>query len=592
VNKKMDKKIPIYAPDRHDFFIGINCSHDASVTMVRDGEIIYHNQDERILNNKGCWSFGHSLSEAYNIAKLNVMIVHEILNTKINIRTTASNLFDVYDSDIKSIVSKRDVKRAINPFYTEIINRWHEYMEDRHLYYYSDHHEAHAKCAFYNSGFDEAICLIIDGGGGGYIHDFHTVREAQSIFYFNSNEIEYLSSIGQIADKLNTPEERNKWSNRLPFSKFKEVTKHRTLVPMGKIFAETSKRCVGDGRGAGKLMGLSAYGKENEKIKIDPFVNGAGNFEWFENNQMEKLLEQGVPKEDLAYIVQKRSQEEVLKKVRYALSKKPNCFNICLSGGLFYNVINNYALLKEFPHINFWFEPLAGDEGVSVGCALGEYYRVTKSKKRNKLHTLYLGQQANYNRDLLSNEKEIYNVEPKDVAKLLAEKNVVALYQGKAEAGPRALGNRSILYDPRDPNGRDVVNRVKKREWYRPFAGTVLEEHASKWFDMAGQKSSPFMMFAMKCHEDKQKLVPALQHNDGTSRIQTLRYDQNANYYELIKEFYSLTGVPMVLNTSFNLAGDALVHDMERALETCRGGGIRYLYCPERKMLIDFTENL
>lgn len=176
-----------------------------------------------------------------------------------------------------------------------------------------------------------------------------------------------------------------------------------------------------------------------------------------------------------------------------------------------------------------------------------------------------------------------------DVAKLISEKNIVAIYQGRAEIGPRALGNRSIIYDPRDQNGRDIINDVKGREKFRPFAGTVLEEYAHEWFDMGKLERSPFMMYAVKCKDEYRDIVPALQHNDGTCRVQTVSYLQNPHYYNLIKCFYDITGIPMVLNTSFNLSGEALVDTMDDALWTCRNGKIPYLYCPEKGMMIKFS---
>jgi len=182
--------------------------------------------------------------------------------------------------------------------------------------------------------------------------------------------------------------------------------------------------------------------------------------------------------------------------------------------------------------------------------------------------------------------RDVVQTGPKEIAEILANRNVVAIYQGQAEAGPRALGNRSILYDPRDPDGRDVVNKIKKREYFRPFAGSVLEDKASEWFDMATLKSSPYMMYAVQALDERRNLMPGLQHNDGTSRIQTVNESQNKNYYNLIKEFDKITGVPMLLNTSFNLAGDTLVQTMDDAIRTCREGGIEFLYCPDINTLI------
>jgi len=130
-----------------------------------------------------------------------------------------------------------------------------------------------------------------------------------------------------------------------------------------------------------------------------------------------------------------------------------------------------------------------------------------------------------------------YRVNHAQVAKLISKRNIVTIFQGRSEAGPRALGNRSILYDPTDPNGKDFVNQVKKREWFRPFAGTVLKEKAHEYFDMAGLEESPFMMYAMDVWPDKQKIIPAITHVDGTCRIQTVTEEQNPHYYKLIQEF-------------------------------------------------------
>ena len=180
-----------------------------------------------------------------------------------------------------------------------------------------------------------------------------------------------------------------------------------------------------------------------------------------------------------------------------------------------------------------------------------------------------------------------YRVTHAQVAKLISKRNIVTIFQGRSEAGPRALGNRSILYDPTDPNGKDFVNIVKKREWFRPFAGTVLLEKAHEYFDMAGLKESPFMMYAMDVWPDKQKIIPAITHVDGTCRIQTVTEEQNPHYYKLIQEFEKITGVPILFNTSFNLAGDPLVETIEDALETMLKSEMKYMYVPELEMLLE-----
>ena len=161
-----------------------------------------------------------------------------------------------------------------------------------------------------------------------------------------------------------------------------------------------------------------------------------------------------------------------------------------------------------------------------------------------------------------------------------------ALYQGRSECGPRALGNRSIIFDPRIPNGKKIVNRVKKREQFRPFAATVLEEECHKWFDMIGLDSSPFMTFAFNILENKKDQVPSIVHVDNTCRIQTVNQNQNKIYYDLIKTFFNITGVPMLLNTSFNLAGNPMVEDVSDAIQTLYKSQLDYVYFPELNLLV------
>jgi carbamoyltransferase len=174
----------------------------------------------------------------------------------------------------------------------------------------------------------------------------------------------------------------------------------------------------------------------------------------------------------------------------------------------------------------------------------------------------------------------------KEIAKIISDKNIVALFQGQSEAGHRALGNRSILYDPRDPNGKDHVNTVKNREWYRPFAASVMVEYANEWFDMRGVKESPYMMYAFDVLKDKSHLIPCVVHVDNTCRAQTVSRSQNLHFYNLISAFNDLTNVPMLFNTSFNLAGEVMVETKNDAIDTFNRSNIQYLYFPESRELI------
>jgi carbamoyltransferase len=180
----------------------------------------------------------------------------------------------------------------------------------------------------------------------------------------------------------------------------------------------------------------------------------------------------------------------------------------------------------------------------------------------------------------------IKDVDYDDIADLIKEKNILTIFQGRCEAGPRALGNRSILYDPRDSNAKDIVNRVKKREWFRPFAGTILLDYVHDWFDMAGLKENPFMSYAVEVLPHKKDLIPGIIHVDNTCRIQTVTEKQNYHYYNLIKSFYKKTSIPILFNTSFNLGGETLVQTLEDAVDTLKRSEIKYLFLPEKMELL------
>ena len=172
-----------------------------------------------------------------------------------------------------------------------------------------------------------------------------------------------------------------------------------------------------------------------------------------------------------------------------------------------------------------------------------------------------------------------------DVVDLLVKKNIVCIHQGRTEAGPRALGNRSILYDPRDSEAQKKVNDAKGRQWWRPFAASVLAEHSAEWFEMLSLKESPFMMYAIPVKEDKKELIPGVVHVDGTCRIQTVTEEQNYHYYHLIKTFYEETGIPMLFNTSLNLAGKVISHTVYDTYELLNQSCIEYVYEPEHEKI-------
>ena len=268
--------------------------------------------------------------------------------------------------------------------------------------------------------------------------------------------------------------------------------------------------------------------------------------------------------------------------------------NIVLSGGYGLNCVSNYGYLEELNKhgINLYVEPISSDAGTAIGAAMIAWQQSSRDSKTKPFgESLYLGPPKEYAYLEVEAVAEKYNAEITDaneqgVVKLMRDKNIVAMFQGRSEAGPRALGNRSLMFDPTFEDGKDFVNRIKRREYFRPFAGSILAEHAHEWFDMRGMEESPHMMYAMNCQEGVAEKIPSIIHVDGTCRIQTVKEQQNENYYAVINEFYAQTGVPIIFNTSFNLGGEPLVETLDDALRTLANSDIEYLYLPEHGKLL------
>ena len=186
--------------------------------------------------------------------------------------------------------------------------------------------------------------------------------------------------------------------------------------------------------------------------------------------------------------------------------------------------------------------------------------------------------------------KTINNVTVEEIFGLLCNYAAIALFQGEAEAGPRALGNRSIIFDPRVPSGQTYINKLKKRESWRPFAGTILKEQANQWFDMQGIEDSPWMSYAVQLRDESNAdRIPAIMHQDNTCRIQTLEREQNPVFYDLIHHYWKNSDdqtIPILGNTSFNLAGEPLVHTIDDAIQTLEDSELEYLWFPEKEELI------
>jgi carbamoyltransferase len=313
----------------------------------------------------------------------------------------------------------------------------------------------------------------------------------------------------------------------------------------------------------GKIMGLAQY---RDFIDLLP--------QKYKNNIWIKRVHECAN-------IQKYTQEKVFYMIK-EYSKKYNINNIVLTGGYGLNCVANNYIIENLPNINFYADPVCFDAGISIGAAFYQYFIHTNEMPK-KIENVYIG---NLEKIYDIRNLNVFECSPKDVAKIVADGNIVAIFHGHAEAGQRALGNRSILFDPRQIDGRDKVNMVKNRELFRPFAGSILEEEASKYFEMHNQINSPYMMFAFKTKNNFWEKIPAIVHVDKTCRIQTVNKKQNTVFYNIILEFYKKTGIPIIGNTSFNLAGEPLVDTLDDAIKTLKNSKINYLYLPDIDKLI------
>ena len=488
----------------------------------------------------------------------------------------------------------------------------------------STHHKLHAACAFYRSGFDRAAAVVVDGAGTFIPMNINGENEMtwelESMF-----NCEYPSEFKTVYKHQGG---RGPWGS-IRFEEFSseregEEGTHEMILDetagITKAYEAVTQYCGWAPIEAGKTMGLFPYGKPNDDIPdvytdyngtaawktsnrdliVPTYPNGAvvnqGRFKFLQTDydyEGDKTLLEN--RRDMAYAIQVESQQMVLDLIRKVVDMTGQT-NVVLTGGYALNCVANYWYLEQLKDegINLFVEPVSNDAGTAIGAALLQYHRVTKDAQvREPLKSLYTGFEYTYATEEIVDTADkyestrVFEATNKDVIDLITNKNIVAVFQGRSEAGPRALGNRSILYDPRDPDGKDFVNKVKRREYFRPFAGSILKEHVHEWFDLRGMDETPFMMYAVKCQEGIEEKIPAIIHVDGTCRIQTVTEEQNKNYHDLIKEFYEATGCPIVFNTSFNLGGEPLVETLDDACRTLANSDIEYLYLPEYGLMVE-----
>ena len=584
---------------------GVARGHNGGVCLLKDGEIVFSIEEERLSRQKYDGGPYASLVKILEYTdKIDYLVVSHTQPDESRVEFSGDNV----------IVGLARKLRLINDPNNQVImmDKWH--------------HKMHASCAFYRSGFETAVALIVDGAGTFIPMNIDGAEEMtwelESIFdcaYPDKFKTLYKHQGGRgpwqsVSAEMDSGREAEEGTHELVLDDSGGIV---------KAYEAVTQYCGWQPIEAGKTMGLFPYGKYNEDIPaiytdggpsgkwlttdrnviIPTYPNGAlvnvGRYESLTSTEEEMkgdvtLLQN---RRDMAYAIQTESQSMVLTLIRKAVAMSGNK-NVVISGGYGLNCVANYWYLEQLKEegINLYVEPISNDAGTAMGAALLIHYNVTKDETVRPFgESLFLGPEVKSTDDEIVKIAKDYgatavtnNQTPEDAVKLILQGNIVTLFQSKCENGPRALGNRSILYDPRTPEGKDYVNSVKHREYFRPFAGSILHEHADEWFDMRGMEESPHMMYAMNCAtEEHAAMIPAIIHIDGTCRIQTVKEHQNPIYYAMIKEFHVQTGVPILFNTSFNLGGEPLVETIDDAIRTLRDSDIEYLYIPDNNLIIE-----
>ena len=604
----------------------ITRGHNGGVCLLKDGEVVFNLEEERLTRVK---YDGAPLATILKIKEYTdkldyFLIAHTTRMSQHNFRMDYCGN-DQYYGLARKIGLLED---------TAEFGTWPDSVIDMgHI-----HHRLHAACAFYNSGFETATAVVVDGAGSwckfGSIEKFtEDYWETETVFDCSYPDI-IDTKYKHIGTKFATPVcfyhrfDSGFWDGYGMVERYESpqndhhecyATPSAGIV---KTYEGITEYCGFPAIEAGKVMGLAPYGKNPEYLP--PFFVDDGisemqsacrnsftpfypNGSIYNRHMIEEVMDLGDDetkdlyelenRKDAAWKIQNETQQQVLTLIRKAVRMTGNK-NVVLTGGYALNCVANYWYLEQLKGegINLYVEPVSNDSGTALGAALLWHHRINKDRTIHPpIKDLYTGPEYNHTTEEINAVGDKYgatisDVTHADVVKLITEKNIVALFQGRSEAGPRALGNRSFLYDPRDPNGRDHVNSVKHREFFRPFAGSILKEHVHEWFDLRGMDETPFMMYAVECQEGIKEKIPAIIHVDGTCRIQTVTPEQNKIYYEIIQEFFKQTGCPIIFNTSFNLGGEPLVETLDDAVRTLYSSAVKYLYLPEYGKLVTVEE--
>ena len=545
--------------------LGINCfSHDTAAALLVDGLPVAFVEEERLNRDKHTKAFP-DLAVAFCLERAgigieDVDVVAFAHHAGVDFRRGAADALRRLPRSAKRLAAQAYVDASLVRKERGFLKRWGYRGRVANV----GHHEAHAASAFYPSGFDQAAVLTLDRGG-----DF-----VSTTLGFGRG------------------------------SRLETIVEVRNPDSLGEVYsALTWYLGFHPNADEGKVMGLAPYGRDRyakefrELVELTPEGLFRVDLSWFRyhleggwlsSRFLERYGPPRVPEsemderhEDLAFAVQDLIEEAGLHVAR-ALHRLTGSPNLAMAGGVALNSVMNARLLHETPFERLFVQPAASDAGNALGAALYVWHHLMRRPREWRMEHAFLGPEpdpATF-RGVLESRKlpfrEVRNPEA-EAAKLLADSKIVGWFAGRAEVGPRALGARSILADPRSAEMKDVVNaQVKHREGFRPFAPAVLDEEGDAWFDR--YSPNPFMLLVLPIRRDKREAIPAVTHVDGTGRLQSVMRESNPSFHRLISEFRALTGVPVVLNTSYNLRGEPIVNTPEEALADYLNTGMDALF--------------
>jgi carbamoyltransferase len=541
------------------YILGINAYHgDASAAIVHDGELVAAAEEERFNRKKHCAGFP-ALAIRYCLEAAGItaaQLDHVGISRDPSAHLHKKILFSITRlSGLSGLIAARLANAARVRNLREELARALDLPSDsfRAQFHNVEHHKAHMASCFLVSGFDKAAILSIDGFGD-FISTMWGYGEGNRIEVLG--EIEYPHSVGIVYTAT---------SQYLGFPKYGDEGKVMGLAPYGKPrFTEQFRDIVQSERDGRFKLNLDYFLHHSEGVEMSWDEGSPTIGRIFSDKYIETFgpaRHKGEPltshHEDIAASLQARL-EEVGFHILQHLHQKTASKRLALAGGVAFNSVMNGKILLHTPFEEVYVQPAAGDAGTALGVCYWIENVLLQRPRRFIMGHAYTGPEyknGQIERVVCSSGLKHRLLDDAELtraaAQAIADGKIVGWFQGRMEFGPRALGNRSIVVDPRRPEMKDVLNaRIKKREPFRPFAPSILEERIAEYFEQT--HPAPTMLMVYQIKPEKRAAIPAVTHVDGSGRLQTVSREANPLYYNLIREFERLTGVPVVLNTSFN----------------------------------------